>query len=36
MISIWPYTLYSIMPTNYKLMDGDGKFLEVLVVALEI
>ena len=24
MISIYPYTLYAIMPTNYKLMDGDG------------
>jgi hypothetical protein len=26
MLFVWPYTLYFIMPINYKLMDGDGWF----------
>lgn len=24
LLSMWPYTIWCIMPTNYQLMDGDG------------
>jgi hypothetical protein len=24
LIALWPYTVFVIMPINYKLMDGDG------------
>jgi hypothetical protein len=33
-ISMFPYTLYFIMPTNYKLMDGDGNYDYFLPVHL--